>query len=118
MITVNDDNIMISQGDVINKYFYVPGYTLDAGDKFYFTVSKIERDGSKTVKLNVEMQPVEDEAKNCFLYLDVTSEQTKNLQVSTDDNVYAYDVHFVRGQNKFALNYVKAFVVKGVAHNV
>lgn len=114
MITIVNNDIMISRGDVINKYIYVPMYSYDADDKFKFVVSKLNDDGTKTIKLSTFMETITDEDGKCYLLLDVSSAQTKLLE----EGAYIYDVQFIRGSMEFTLNYVNKFIVKGVAHNV
>ena len=114
MIRVNDDNIMISKKDVVNKYFYLPDYVFNSGDKFYFTVSKLNEDKTKTVKLNIEMQVESDDDGKCFLKLNIPSQQINAL----NEENYIYDIRYVSGTDEFTLNYPKLFIVKGVAHDV
>lgn len=114
MITFDKNNIMISRGDTVDKYFYLPNYTPKDGDTFVFSVKKINEQGVLTgdVVLTSNMTIASD-GTNKYIRLQLTSTQTKTLTA----NKYCYDILFTSGTFKQTLNYPSKFVVREVVNN-
>ena len=111
MITIdNDKNITVSRFDTFTIRFKLKNYLLTAGDKFVFAIKKTTN-STDTLYEAAFYNPG-------GIYVDVAI--PKGALDSLEPGNYVYDTAIINNStnNIVTCFFTKAFIIKGVAHNV
>lgn len=105
-----DNNIIISQGDVLNVPFKLNGLTLTATDTIYFSVK--DRLGDDVPLINHKVNNIDLDGNRFAVVVPTAVMETLTV------GQYFYDVTLINADgNKRTLNFPTKLIIKEVAHN-
>ncbi len=111
MIVIDDEkNITVSQYDTFSIRFKLKNYLLTSNDKFVFAIKKT------TNSTETQYEQAFFNAGNNYVDVVIPKGTLDNLE----PGAYIYDVsiHNVETAQIVTCFFTKAFIIKGVAHNV